>query len=221
LDIPLAVKTKHMRYGILIIIFAHFQIIAMGQTKEDNASFTVGEFRVGYGNSILGNGLKEKFEAGNFSSSGGWLASIAAYHKFKKINNLAFGIKFKSLGAEASRNAIGQEMFFNYWGAATSVKYFPFDKTARKGLYLQGDYFFITQFTQKYRNKITNQYDHQFGIGSGIVLGGGYDFPIKNRKSMITIGLEYQFDNRTGEVTGIGRKTFESVNYGAMIGVKF
>jgi hypothetical protein len=38
---------------------------------------------------------------------------------------------------------------------------------------------------------------------------------------MITVGLEYQFDNRTGEVTGIGKKTFESANYGAMIGIKF
>ncbi len=210
-----------MEKTFLIIIFALSQTLVVGQTKEQTVSFTIGEFRVGYGNSILGDGLKEKFEAGNFSSSGGWLASIATYHKFKKVNYLAFGIKFKSLGAEASRNAIGEEMFFNYWGAAASIKYFPLDKTAKNGLYLQGDYFFITQFTQKYRNEITKQYDHQFGIGSGIVLGTGYDFPIRNRKSMFTVGLEYQFDNRTGEVTGIGEKTFESVNYGAMIGVKF
>ncbi len=210
-----------MKHLFLIIFFLTFQMTIFSQTKEDTASFTVGEFRAGYGNSILGNGLKEKFESGNFSSSGGWLASIAAYHKFKKVKYVTFGIKFKSLGAEASRNDIGQEMFFNYWGAAASVKYFPFDKTAKKGLYVQGDYFFITQFTQKYRNKTTNQYDHQFGIGSGFVLGTGYDFPIRNRKSTITIGLEYQFDNRTGEVAGIGKKTFESANYGALIGVKF
>jgi hypothetical protein len=210
-----------MRYLFLIIIFILSQTLTVGQTKEDTVSFTVGEFRVGYGNSILGNGLKEKFEAGNFSSSGGWLASIAAYHKFKKVKYVTFGVKFKSLAAEASRDNTGQEMFFNYWGAAAALKYFPFDKTARKGLYLQGDYFFITQFTQKYRNKTTNLYDHQFGIGSGIALGTGYDFPIRNRKSMITIGLEYQFDNRTGEVTGIGKKFFESANYGAMIGIKF
>jgi hypothetical protein len=62
--------------------------LTVGQTKEDTISFTVGEFIAGYGKSILGVGLKEKFEAGNFSSSGGWLASIAVIINLRKLNTL-------------------------------------------------------------------------------------------------------------------------------------
>jgi hypothetical protein len=205
----------------IILIFI-IQTTAFSQTKVASESFTFAEFKAGYGNSIFGSGLKEKFEAGHFSSSGGWLASLAAYHKFKKINNLNFGIKYKSLAAEASRGDNDQEMFFNYWGAAVTIKYFPFDKNARKGLYLQGDYFFVSQFTQKYTQKSTLAYIPQYGIGSGFVFGTGYDIPLKGKKSMITIGLEYETNTRNGQVAGVVAETIlKSANYGAMIGIKF
>lgn len=149
------------------------------------------------------------------------MASLAAYHKFKKINAFNFGLKYKSLGAAPAKGDNGNEMFFNYWGAAFTVKYFPFDKMAKKGLYLQGDYFFITQFTQKYRNTAKLTFDHQFAIGSGFAFGLGYDIPLKNRKTMLTIGIEYETDSRQGEVTGVGDKIFKSSNLGIMTGIKF
>jgi hypothetical protein len=206
---------------LLIALIFLLQTISYAQTKQENISFTSAEFRAGYGITQFGSGLKEKYEAGNFSTSGGGLASLAAYRKFKKINYLNFGIKFKSLGAGPSKGDNGQEMFFNYWGAAFTAKYFPFDRNARKGLYLQTDYFFVTQFTQKYRNVSKLVYDHQFAIGSGLVFGLGYDFAIAKSKNLLTIGLEYQTDSRTGEVSGIGKKNFKSSNIGIMVGIKF
>jgi hypothetical protein len=215
-------KIKNMKNILLIIVVTLLaQTISYGQTKQENISFTSAEFRAGYGVSSFGTGLKERYEAGNFSTSGGGLASLAAYHKFKKINNIIFGIKFKSLGAGPSKGDNNQEMFFNYWGAAFTTKYFPLDKNAKKGIYIQGDYFFITQFTQKYRVVANKIYDHQFAIGNGIVLGAGYDFPIGKGKNMLTVGMEYQTDSRTGEVTGIGKKNFKSSNFGVIIGIKF
>jgi hypothetical protein len=192
-----------------------------GQTQDESTSFTYAEFRGGYGVTMFGSGLKEKYDAGNFGTSGGGLASLAAYHKFKKINHLNFGLKFKSLGAGPSNGNNGDEMFFNYWGSAATAKYFPFDKMAKKGLYVQGDFFFITQFTQKYRNISKLIYDHQFAIGQGFAFGLGYDIALKNTKTMLTVGLEYESDNRRGEVTGIGDKRFKSSNLGFMTGIKF
>jgi hypothetical protein len=189
--------------------------------QEERISFTIAEFRGGYGISIFSNGLKEKYDAGNFGTSGGGLASLAAFHKFKKVNYWNFGLKYKSLGAAPSKGDNGDEMFFNYWGAAVATKYFPFDKTARQGLYLQGDFFFVTQFTQKYRNVPKLQYNHQFAIGNGFAFGIGYDFPVGKNKTMLTIGVEYEIDRRVGEVTGIGKKTFRSSNLGIMTGMKF
>lgn len=210
-----------MKHLILIIVLMFGQNILVAQTNSENISFTNAEFRTGYGVSIFGNGLKERYEAGNFSSSGGGLFTLAAFHKFKPINNIIFGIKFKALGAGPSKGDNGQEMFFNYWGSAVSLKYFPFDRDAKKGVYVQGDYFFISQFTQKYRNTLTKTFDHQFAIGNGLAFGLGYDFPIGKGKTMLTIGLEYETNNRTGEVTGIGDKNFKSSNFGIMTGLKF
>jgi hypothetical protein len=209
-----------MKNLLFILLILGIQKIAFAQSEEA-VSFTYAEFRGGYGKTIFGSGLKEKYEAGNFSNSGGGLASLAAYHKFKKINSFNFGLKYKSLGATPSKGDNGNEMFFNYWGAALTVKYFPFDKMAKKGIYLQGDYFFITQFTQKYRNTAKLDFNHQFAIGNGFAFGLGYDIPLKNRKSMLTIGVEYEMDRRQGEVTGIGDKKFVSSNLGIMTGIKF
>lgn len=209
-----------MKNLILTAAFIAFGWAALFAQNE-SVSFTYAEFRGGYGISIFGDGLKEKYKAGNFSTSGGGLASLAAFHKFKKINYWNFGLKYNSLGAAPAKGDNGDEMFFNYWGAAVATKYFPFKKTARQGFYLQGDYFFITQFTQKYRNTANLKFDHQFAIGSGFALGLGYDLPLKNQKTMLTMGVEYELDRRQGEVTGVGNKSFTSSNLGVLVGIKF
>jgi hypothetical protein len=209
-----------MKDKILIILFS-IALITPIFAQEEGVSFTVAEFRGGYGISILGDGLKEKYDAGNFGTSGGGLASLAAFHKFKKVNYWNFGLKYKSLGAAPTKGDNGNEMFFNYWGAAVAAKYFPFDKTARKGLYLQSDFFFVTQFTQKYRNVPKLEYNHQFAIGNGLAVGIGYDFPVGKNKTMLTFGIEYEIDRRQGEVTNIGKKSFASSNLGIMTGFKF
>jgi hypothetical protein len=203
------------------LVLTFFIQSLQSQPTQENQSFTYAEFRGGYGVNIFGKGLKEKYEKGNFSTSGGGLASLAAFRKFKSINYLNFGIKYKSLGAGPANGDNGQEMFFNYWGAAIAIKYFPFNRDAKKGIYLQADYFFVTQFTQKYRSKAALNFDHQFAIGNGYAFGAGYDIPIGDRKTMITIGAEYEYDRRNGEVTSIGDKTFISANAGILIGIKF
>jgi hypothetical protein len=160
-----------MKNIISITLLLFGQTLLFAQSNPENVSFTRAEFRGGYGLSSFGEGLKERYAAGNFSTSGGGLATLAAYHKFKNVNCFNFGLKYKSLGASPSKGDNGQEMFFNYWGAAVTTKYFPFDRNAQKGLYLQADYFFITQFTQKYRTKANLVFEHQFAIGNGIAFG--------------------------------------------------
>jgi hypothetical protein len=212
---------KTLKYSSIILFSILFDSSTVAQSSEGNQSFTYAEFRAGYGVNIFGKGLKERYEKGNFSSSAGGLASLAAYHKFKKINYLNFGIKYKSLGAAPARGDNNQELFFNYWGAALSSKYFPFNRNAKKGIYIQADYFFVTQFTMKYRTTADLNFDHQFAIGSGYAFGLGYDIPFGERRTMLTVGIEYEYDKRRGEVTNIGDKTFISSNFGIMAGIKF
>ncbi len=191
------------------------------QTQQENISFTQAEFKAGYGINIFGAGLKEAYEAGNFSSSGGGVAILAAYHKFKRLNYVSLGLKFKALGGSPSKGDNDREMFFNYWGSAVGAKFFPFDRDAKKGLYLQADFYFVTQFTQKYRNTKTLDFDHQFAIGNGLAFGLGYDFNLFKNKTPFTCGVEYEMDSRTGEVSGIGQKNFKSSNVAVMLGFKF
>jgi hypothetical protein len=110
-------------------------------------------------------------------------------------------------------------MFFNWWGAALSVKYYPLNKNADKGLNFYSDYYFITQFTQKYRNEDAKIYNHQFAIGSGLTLGGAYDFKINGYN--FSASVEYGLASRRGEVTNIGQKTFKSGYIGTQLGFKF
>jgi hypothetical protein len=210
-----------MKRVLLFLIIYSIQYELSSQNSSENISFTYAEFRGGYGINVFGSGLKEKYKDGHFSNSAGGLATLAAYHKFKKINYLNFGIKYKSLGAAPSKGDNGQELFFNYWGAAFSSKCFPFQRDAKKGIYLQADYFFVTQFTQKYRTTSKLQFDHQFAIGSGIAFGLGYDLPIIKSNLLLTMGVEYEMDSRQGEVTGLGSKNFKSSNFGLLIGIKF
>jgi hypothetical protein len=210
---------KHPLYIFILIVLAGS---TYAQNVKRDTSFTFAEIRFGYGTNYFGKGLSEAYDAGNFTTSAGFLATLAAYHKFEKINHVAIGMKYKSLGAAPSKGDNGYEMFFNYWGVAVSARYFPFHKSAHRGLFLQADYFFITQFTQKYRSTANLEFNHQFAIGSGYAVGIGYALNLPNKKkNRITIGIEYEQDTRKGEVTNIGDKTFASSNLGFLVGFIF
>jgi hypothetical protein len=74
-----------MKYIIAItLLLLSGETALLAQTKQDNISFTYAEFRVGYGTNTFGSGLKEKYNAGNFSSSGGGLPHCLPIANSKK-----------------------------------------------------------------------------------------------------------------------------------------
>jgi hypothetical protein len=209
--------------NLLIFLSFNFFVIAkaLAQGTASNVSFTTGELRTGYGITRFGTGLKEAYEAGGFGTTGGGLYTLAVYRKFARIPYLQLGLKFKALGAGPSMGNNGNELFFNYWNNGFSVKYYPLDRSARKGLIVYGDYFFVGQFTQKYRNEARKTYDHQFAIGSAFTGGIGYDFPVGQQGRAITVGIEYESASRQGEVTNVGERRFRNANIGGLVGFRF
>jgi hypothetical protein len=191
----------------------------MAQTNSERKSFTYGEFKAGYGVSQFGKNLEEQYKAGNFGTSSGGLFTLAAYHKFEGVEHFNFGGKFSALGATPSKGDNGSEMFFNFWGAAVSAKYYPLNKNADKGWNLYTDFYFITQFTQKYRNLAAATYNHQFAIGNGLTFGGAYDFVF--RKCNFSVSVEYGLASRRGELTAVGAQVFKSSYLGSQLGFKF
>jgi hypothetical protein len=220
--------TEHImtRMPSLLLAVLSAATFATAQDNSESASnkagnaFTYGELKVGYGVTQFGDGLSERYEAGNFGTSGGVLSSIAAYRKFDPIDHLHFGLKFKAHGAMPSNGDNSQEMFFNFWSAGVSTKYFPFSATGDEGLYLQGDYYFTTQFTQKYRRTEAKEFDHQFAIGSSVTLGLGYQYKLSNGYALVAT-VEYDWASRRGEVQGIGDVTFQNSNVGVQLGLVF
>lgn len=205
-----------------LFLIASFSGFAQNEfsTVNNSGGFTYGEFKAGYGITQFSSGLNERFESVNFSTSGGGLFSVAAYRKFEKVNHLHLGLKFKALGAAPSLGDNYNELFFNFWGASVSAKYFPFSKSAAQGIYLLGDYNFVTQFTQKYRNTNALEFDHQFAIGTSFTMGIGYQFPLTNGYAIVA-SMEYDWASRQGEVTGIGDVLFKNSNLGFQIGITF
>jgi hypothetical protein len=187
---------------------------------QDKRSFTYGEFKAGYGITQFGEGLDQSYESGNFSTSGGGVATLAVYRKFSWGNYFNSGLKFKSLGAGPAQGDNGDEMFFNFWGAAITTKIFPFNKAAQTGPFVMLDYYFVSQFTQKYKNESQQQYNHQFAIGNAFVFGIGYDFMLKNGNGII-LSTEYEMASRQGEVTGVGEQDFKNSNIAFQIGLRF
>ena len=199
-------------------------LIALGinvnaQVDSTRKSFTYGEFKAGFAVSQFGKNLKEAYKDGNYGTSGGGIFTLGAYHKFENINYFNFGGKFSALGATPSKGDNGNELFFNWWGAAISAKYYPLNKNADGGFNLYTDFYFITQFTQKYRNVDAKIYNHQFAIGNGVTIGTAYDFKFKGYN--LVTSLEYGFASRTGEVTGVGQRNFGSSYFGGQLGFKF
>ena len=116
-------------------------------------------------------------------------------------------------------SAINTQLFFNWWGAAIAVKVYPFNKNANRGLNFYTDFFFITQFTQKYRNVDAKIADHQFAVGNGLTFGTAYDFNYKGIN--LIASLEYGFASRTGDVQNVGQVNFRSSYFGTQVGFKF
>ncbi|WP_395051895.1 hypothetical protein [Flavobacterium sp.] len=202
---------------IIAILLISFRINA--QVSSEKKSFTYGEFKAGYAVSQFGKNLEDQYDAGNFGTSGGGLFTLAVYHKFESINYFNFGGKFSALGASPAKGDNNNELLFNFWGAAISAKYYPLNKNANKGLNFYTDFYFITQFTQKYRNVDSKIFNHQFATGNGLIFGGAYDFSF--RKYNFSASVEYGLASRTGEVTGVGNRTFNSSYIGTQLGFKF
>lgn len=209
-------KTCYFIYVLFAIFTFNF---ANSQINPEKKSFTYGEFKAGYAISQLGKNLEEAYKAGKYNTTGGGLFTLGAMHKFESINYFNFGGKFSALGATPSEGENGNQLFFNWWGAALSAKYYPLNKNANSGFNLYTDFYFITQFTQKYRNVAAKVYNHQFAIGNGLTLGAAYDFKYAGINWVAS--AEYGVASRTGDVQNVGQVNFGSSYFGTQLGFKF
>lgn len=186
-----------------------------------DTAYTFAYIGIGYGVTQFGEGLEDRFDAGNFSNSGGGVFDLAVFRKPRWLPHAAIGLRYKNLGASPSTGDGGEEMFFNYWSTGVAVRYYPLDRAAVSGLYLQPEFTFVTQFTQKYRVESEQRYDHQFAIGSGAAVSVGYGFPLWGGRAGLEVAALFDYASRGGEVTGVGSRAFTNTNLGGVVRLRF
>ncbi len=176
---------------------------------------------IGYGNTFFSGRLSEKETINDdrgFGRNDGFTLASFFYYAPKKWKGFGLGAGVK--GFIASPNVGGpndsEEYFFNYYHVGLGGKY-HFSKQFNKGLFLKTS-IGIGQMTEKTRFLDENRFEHQFAVGTTVLGGIGYSFPLSD-KIAFNVDLDYEFSSRNGDVTGEGqdvnfRNSHVSINFG-------
>ena len=209
---------KKRLFTLLILGLVFFTASAQ---ESDEKLPVYANFSLGYGNTFFSGRLGDREtvndERGYGRNDGFTLASFFYYAPDSwKGFGLGTGVK----GFFATPNVGGpndsEEYFFNYYHVGLGAKY-HFSKTFNKGLFVKTSIGF-GQMTEKTRFLEENRFEHQFAVGTTVLGGVGYSFPI-NSKVSFNVDLDYEFSNRRGDVTGEGqdidfRNSHVSINFG-------
>ncbi|MEO1217265.1 MAG: hypothetical protein AAFY45_27305 [Bacteroidota bacterium] len=201
----------------VIILFATSNVFAQSEKLP-----IYGHVAIGYGNTFFYGTLAEKEtinDGRGFGRNQGNTLSTFFYVSPEKWNGLGIGSGVKGFFATPNNGGNNETYLFNYYHVGVGLKYHPFSNQFNKGFYTKVNFGF-GQMTEKMRYNDENRYEHQFAIGTTILGGLGYAFPIgKSQKAAINIDLEAEYSSRRGDVTGLGedqqfQNSHISINFG-------
>ncbi|NJK82514.1 MAG: hypothetical protein HC912_00555, partial [Saprospiraceae bacterium] len=176
---------------------------------------------LGAGQAIINASSKASLETalgGTFEPSLGNNLMMAFYAAPENWKGLGIGSRIHGTFGTPTDGTNSSQYVFNYYNLAFAAKYFVLTKAFNKGLYVNGSLGF-GQFTAKRLNESTNDYQHQYAIGTSLMTGVGYTFPFK--KTALSIEVQYENANRNGTVNGIGEVNFQSGQIGGNIILSF
>ena len=202
---------------ILASLFASTSLFAQSEKLP-----IYGHVAIGYGNTFFYGTLAEKEtinDGRGFGRNQGNTLSTFFYVAPEKWNGLGIGSGVKGFFATPNNGGDNETYLFNYYHVGVGLKYHPFSKQFNKGWYTKANFGF-GQMTEKMRYNDENRYEHQFAIGTTLLGGIGYAFPIgKSKRTAINIDLEAEYSSRRGDVTGLGesqqfQNSHVSINFG-------
>ncbi|AEI51661.1 hypothetical protein Runsl_5369 [Runella slithyformis DSM 19594] len=207
---------KTMIFSILFSGFTALQTIAQS-TKVP----VYGEFGLGLGQALFFGDMKAqlaKSYGGSFEPGIGNNLMMGFYVAPAKWNGLGIGSRIKGTFGTSVKGDLGDSYIFNYYNLALTAKYYLISKTFNKGLYARGSFGF-GQFTTKRVNEAANLYKHQYAIGTSMMGGVGWTFPMK--KTAVSIEAEFDYSNRNGTIDGKGDGTYRSGQIGSNLILSF
>ncbi|WP_229599757.1 hypothetical protein [Runella slithyformis] len=205
-----------MIFSILFSGFTALQTIAQS-TKVP----VYGEFGLGLGQALFFGDMKAqlaKSYGGSFEPGIGNNLMMGFYVAPAKWNGLGIGSRIKGTFGTSVKGDLGDSYIFNYYNLALTAKYYLISKTFNKGLYARGSFGF-GQFTTKRVNEAANLYKHQYAIGTSMMGGVGWTFPMK--KTAVSIEAEFDYSNRNGTIDGKGDGTYRSGQIGSNLILSF
>lgn len=196
-----------MKKGILMFALVATVLVANAQEKKLPV---YGEFGLGFGQTLFMSETKTQIRSalgGTFDPGVTGNLSMAFYYAPEKWKGLGLGSRIKGSAAGSVIGDFGDSYFFNYYNLSFSAKYYAFSGQFNRGLYARASVGF-GQLTSKRANEVTNNYVHQFAVGSTLTGSIGYSFPFN--KSAISIEAEFESSSRSGTINGLGEQSIRS-----------
>lgn len=196
-----------MKKGILMFALVATVLVANAQEKKLPV---YGEFGLGFGQTLFMGETKTQIRSalgGTFDPGVTGNLSMAFYYAPEKWKGLGLGSRIKGSAAGSVIGDFGDSYFFNYYNLSFSAKYYAFSGQFNRGLYARASVGF-GQLTSKRANEVTNNYVHQFAVGSTLTGSIGYSFPFN--KSAISIEAEFESSSRSGTINGLGEQSIRS-----------
>lgn len=162
---------------------------------------------IGYGNTFFYGTLSEKETINDnrgFGRNQGNTLTTFFYVAPEKWKGLGIGSGIKGFFATPNNGGDNETYLFNYYHVGLGLKYHPFSREFNKGFYTKTNFGF-GQMTEKTKYNDNQIYEHQFAIGTTILGGVGYSFPMGKSESLaLNVDLEAEYSSRRGDVTGMG-----------------
>jgi hypothetical protein len=201
-----------MKTNLLIIALTCLRFTAFAQEQKTKV---YGEVGLGFGQTLFFGDIDKKLRAsygGSFSPGIGNNLMMGFYVAPEKWKGLGLGSRIKGTFGTSVEGDQGDSYIFNYYNLAVTAKYYLLSRTFNRGLYVRGSFGF-GQFTTKRVNEDTNLYKHQYAIGTSLMGGVGWTFPLK--KMAISIETEFDYSSRNGTIDGQGDEQYTSGQLGA------
>lgn len=202
---------------VLVIFTACFSSV-----QSQNARLPVyGELGLGFGQTLFFGDMKTQLResyGGSFDPGIGNNLMMGFYIAPEKWRGLGVGSRIKGTFGTSVEGDNGDSYIFNYYNLAVTAKYYPLSGQFNKGLYLRGSFGF-GQFTSKRVNEASNLYKHQYAIGTSLMGGLGWTFPL--RKMALSFEAEFEYANRNGTIDGKGDAGYKSGQLGGNIILSF
>ena len=194
------------------------------QTQQIAKLPVYGTISIGYGNTFFYGKLAEKETINDDRGFGRNQGNTLATFFYVAPNNwkgLGIGTGIKGFFATPNNGGDNETYLFNYYHVGIGAKYYFLSRTFNQGLHVKSSFGF-GQMTEKMRYNNTQTYEHQCALGTTLVGGLGYSFPILKQKAALNVDLDFEYSSRRGDVTGLGEnQSFQNSHVSVNVGIGF